>query len=642
MPTNNLNCISVIVTVLPDMSDPTLHAPIYVSVKIQSAGPRCPFGFPSSTRGHGGSNTTVKSTDHPTAPTEMDRSDTLSFSICRGGCVWIQGPSGRGKTTIATSIIPELHAAQQPVLRHLDVKMNCIWDDDIPYDERCGILFQQTTLLDELTVAGNLALALIQGRGIGRDSSQKEKYEPISSTDTFVPQQIKYFMELVGLDYNKDAEKRIMELSGGMARRVGLAMQLAHRKHVIVLDEPFTGLDYDTAVSIAKELVHLRQTMGTAFVLIAHEPNIAQIVLAEGICKGNVIVPLLEPSRKSIHFKRGRSIDAKTLKIQHKLHLFGTRFRDRFLDKTKDYLLYSTPLIVCTFLATGMAIAMLSADSLQRLDVTKPVLHLVDQEVRPLIQLLTGAEPTTFHMLGVRMKVRSMLNTTVPVAKQKLYAIGLSQLFVLEIGPLLTALLLSGRIGGSYAGAVATMHATAQTKLLYTVGISPRIWSFYPAIFAACIAGPLLTILGTFIALFLAGWVGQLYGIGSVLDYWTQMQITIFPPSRLRGWEITEAHPDLQVYQLDFYRTTFSPNLIDTVIEVVTYPIVFSVIKAVVFVTIIVCTGELCARYHNVWRNNHSLTYRDVPHVITTAVVTSSLFIILMDWVFSRIWLQRR
>jgi ABC-type transporter Mla maintaining outer membrane lipid asymmetry permease subunit MlaE len=45
-----------------------------------------------------------------------------------------------------------------------------------------------------------------------------------------------------------------------------------------------------------------------------------------------------------------------------------------------------------------------------------------------------------------------MLNTTVPPAKAKLYAIGLSTLFVLEVGPLLTALLLCGRIGGSYAG----------------------------------------------------------------------------------------------------------------------------------------------------------------------------------------------
>jgi ABC-type transporter Mla maintaining outer membrane lipid asymmetry permease subunit MlaE len=263
-----------------------------------------------------------------------------------------------------------------------------------------------------------------------------------------------------------------------------------------------------------------------------------------------------------------------------------------------------------------------------------------------MIQMLTGNEPNAFHLLGVRMKVRQMLQSTIPVAKTKLYTMGLSQLFVLEIGPLLTALLLSGRIGGSYSGAVAMMQATCQTKLLCTLGISPILWSFYPALIAAWIAGPVLTMLGTWIALALAGWIGPQYGIGSFSEYWTEVRSTIVPTLRLQGWASSESTNDtfshLTIFQWDYYRTTYSPYFIDSVIEVVTYHIVFSMIKAMVFITIIVCTGELCTRYHTVWRNNHSLTYRDVPHVITTSVVTASLLIILMDWIFSRIWLQRR
>lgn len=42
-----------------------------------------------------------------------------------------------------------------------------------------------------------------------------------------------------------------------------------------------------------------------------------------------------------------------------------------------------------------------------------------------------------------------------------------------QVGPLLTALLLCGRLGGSYAGEVAAMQATHQNKLLQTLGISP-------------------------------------------------------------------------------------------------------------------------------------------------------------------------
>ena len=54
-----------------------------------------------------------------------------------------------------------------------------------------------------------------------------------------------------------------------------------------------------------------------------------------------------------------------------------------------------------------------------------------------------------------------MLNDSVPKAKAALYGQGLAKLFVLEVGPLLTALLLCGRIGGAYAGEVATMQVGA-------------------------------------------------------------------------------------------------------------------------------------------------------------------------------------
>jgi len=49
----------------------------------------------------------------------------------------------------------------------------------------------------------------------------------------------------------------------------------------------------------------------------------------------------------------------------------------------------------------------------------------------------------------------------------------MARLFVLEVGPLITALLLAGRIGGSYAGEVATMQATNQVPRLKPVYLSP-------------------------------------------------------------------------------------------------------------------------------------------------------------------------
>ncbi len=68
--------------------------------------------------------------------------------------------------------------------------------------------------------------------------------------------------------------------------------------------------------------------------------------------------------------------------------------------------------------------------------------------------MFTGEE--TVNPLTCMCGERGMLNTTIPPAKATLYAISMAKLFVLEIGPLITSLLLSGRIGGSYAGEVAT------------------------------------------------------------------------------------------------------------------------------------------------------------------------------------------
>ena len=86
--------------------------------------------------------------------------NTIEFSLQPGGCVCLQGPSGRGKTTLASALYSDDHAV--PHVLQLDI--NIQWSADISLRERCGVLFQQTTLLDELTVAGNLTVALEQNQ----------------------------------------------------------------------------------------------------------------------------------------------------------------------------------------------------------------------------------------------------------------------------------------------------------------------------------------------------------------------------------------------------------------------------------------------------------------------------------------------
>jgi len=515
--------------------------------------------------------------------------------------VWLQGDSGRGKTTLASTLCNIL-PRQKHTLNHLDIQVDTQWNPSLPISERCGVLFQQSTLLDELTVGGNLAAAL-----------NAVKYPPKNRE-----QRIKQLLEMVGLQYHKDASKKPTELSGGMSRRASLALQLAQKKHVIFLDEPFTGLDRQVAVSIAKELVHLRKTQKVAFVLISHEPEFAKMVMPDD-CIGNVFCNLTEPQHPS-----KESIN-KSSNI-----FYGTTFFQRFTTKLLDYFFYSLPLILLAFVACGLAISMLTCDTLRRIDVSGPVLDLVDKEIRPMIKMLTGEEASPLHMIGVRMKVSGMLNTTVPPAKAKLYAIGMAKLLVLEIGPLLTALLLCGRIGGSYAGKVATMSATSQLKLLQTLGISPMWWSFFPAICAAGFAVPMLTVVGTGVALFAGGKVGPFYGIGTTEAYWEEVWDAMFPPFRLRMFE------GAGMSQSAYLLSTFSESYFDALIEIVTYPAIYHFIKALSFMTIIMGVAEVSARARS------NVTPKGVPKVITQAVVTAGLLVILLDWWFSQLWLKRR
>eukprot|EP00557_Chaetoceros_sp_GSL56_P009426 CAMPEP_0176489322 /NCGR_PEP_ID=MMETSP0200_2-20121128/7219_1 /TAXON_ID=947934 /ORGANISM="Chaetoceros sp., Strain GSL56" /LENGTH=530 /DNA_ID=CAMNT_0017886441 /DNA_START=14 /DNA_END=1603 /DNA_ORIENTATION=+ len=514
---------------------------ILVSFSASPKGSRCPFG------------------------------NAVSFDLKPGGCVWLQGPSGRGKSTLAgylCNILP------QSILDKLQISVSCQWNPSLKPSERCGVLFQQTTLLDELTLAGNLAVAL---DAVGCPLNDRDK-------------KIKQLLDIVGLSYHQDADKMPTELSGGMGRRASLALQLAQNKHVIFLDEPFAGLDFDVASSIAQELVYLRKTKGTAFILISHEPELAEKVM-DASCNGNTICKLHEP----------KDLSSKPVQHQKRKLYYGTRFLERFWDRLLDYFIWSLPLILLAFLACGLAIAMLTCETLKRLDVTDPVLKLVDKEIRPLIKMLTGQEATTLHMIGVRMKVSSLLNQTVPPAKATLYAVGMTKLFVLEIGPLLTALLLCGRIGGSYAGKLATMQATSQINLLKTLGMSPMAWSLYPAALAVSIAGPLLTSIGTLLSLFAASIVGSFYGIGDLDGFWEQARSNIFPTLRLSGFVKNMNEDDggtttIPSLLTRFFHSIQNSSFYDGVIEIVTYPPIYHFIKAQVFIAIILGVAEMSAR----------------------------------------------
>ena len=88
--------------------------------------------------------------------------------------------------------------------------------------------------------------------------------------------------------------------------------------------------------------------------------------------------------------------------------LAGTTFLQRFGAKVADYCFWSLPLVLLALAACGLAVSLLTADLLRRLDVTEPVVKLVDQEVRPLLQLVNkGEAPNPLMLMMVKVRLLS-------------------------------------------------------------------------------------------------------------------------------------------------------------------------------------------------------------------------------------------
>ena len=96
--------------------------------------------------------------------------------------------------------------------------------------------------------------------------------------------------------------------------------------------------------------------------------------------------------------------------------------------------------------------------------------------------------------------------------------------------------------------------------------------------------------------------------------------------------------PSLDV-RVTYKATTDSSSpygwIADTLIEIVTYPLIYHLLKSEIFIVTIMSVAEYVAR------KNINLTPKGVPACITQSVVISGLLVICLDWAFSQLWLLR-
>lgn len=177
--------------------------------------------------------------------------DDVTLTVAAGQVTCLLGPSGCGKST-TLRIIAGVERTDQGEVR-IDGRLVEGPGVHVPPEARSvGLMFQDFALFPHLTVAENV------GFGLRADRVQKA-------------QRIGELLEKV--DLAGFGQKHPHELSGGEQQRVALARALAPRPRVMLMDEPFSGLDNRLRDGIRDRTLELLKEEGAAVLLVTHEPD---------------------------------------------------------------------------------------------------------------------------------------------------------------------------------------------------------------------------------------------------------------------------------------------------------------------------------------------------------------------------------
>ena len=186
-----------------------------------------------------------------------DETDVLrgvNLEVGEGDFTAIVGPSGCGKTTLLRSIAGLERAASGDM--RLGSRMLTTHGIHLaPHKRNIGWVPQDASLFPHLTVAENIAFGLATSlRGI-RKAARNERVDEL--------------LELVCL--TALAKRMPHELSGGQAQRVALARALANTPALVLLDEPFAGLDPVLRSDLRSEVKEILSRQRTAALLVTHD-----------------------------------------------------------------------------------------------------------------------------------------------------------------------------------------------------------------------------------------------------------------------------------------------------------------------------------------------------------------------------------
>ena len=177
--------------------------------------------------------------------------ENVSLRVQPGQVTCLLGPSGCGKSTTLRMIAGV--EMQDSGEIYVDGDLICDTVYRIPPERRhIGLMFQDFALFPHLRVAENVAF------GLNGDKAAKAH-------------RVKELLERVGMA--RYAQAYPHELSGGEQQRVALARALAPRPRIMLMDEPFSGLDNRLRDGIRDETLDILREQDTAVLLVTHEPE---------------------------------------------------------------------------------------------------------------------------------------------------------------------------------------------------------------------------------------------------------------------------------------------------------------------------------------------------------------------------------
>lgn len=188
----------------------------------------------------------------------------ITFDLNEGDFIGIVGPSGCGKSTILNIICGLDEKTRGEVIKKDNIKI--------------GYMLQEDALFPWLTIFDNATLGL----KISKKLTVQNK---------------KYVLDLLRkYDLINFKDKYPNELSGGMKQRLALIRTLAMKPDILLLDEPFSALDYQTRLSVSEDVYNIIKEEKKSVIIVTHD-----LSEAISLCSKIIVLSKRPSIIKNIH-----------------------------------------------------------------------------------------------------------------------------------------------------------------------------------------------------------------------------------------------------------------------------------------------------------------------------------------------------